>query len=41
MRDPDTPGGFKDNIACRAASSSATADDMADKVLMDVMRERV
>jgi hypothetical protein len=28
MRDPDTPGGFNDSMACRPASSSATAEDM-------------
>lgn len=28
IREPDTPGGFNDSIACKPASSSATADDM-------------
>lgn len=29
MRDPDTPGGFNNNMAWRPVSSSATGDDMA------------
>jgi hypothetical protein len=28
MREPDTPGGFNDSMACKPASSSATAEDM-------------
>lgn len=28
--EPDTPGGLRANMACRAASSSATTDDMAE-----------
>lgn len=31
MRVPETPGGFNDSIACRLASSSATAEDMLMK----------
>ena len=31
IRVPDTPGGFKDSIACKLASSSATAEDMLMK----------
>ena len=30
MRDPDTPGGFNDSIACKPASNSATAEDMVE-----------
>lgn len=28
IRLPDTPGGFNDSMACKPASSSATAEDM-------------
>lgn len=28
IREPDTPGGFINNMACRPASRSATADMM-------------
>jgi hypothetical protein len=35
MRDPVTPGGLKVSIAWRPASSSATADDMADEEVDD------
>jgi len=37
MREPDTPGGFKPSMACRPASSSATADMMI--VLFSVVDE--
>jgi hypothetical protein len=30
MREPDTPGGFNASMACKPASSSATAEDMID-----------
>ena len=30
MREPDTPGGFKDSIAWRPASKSATAEDIIE-----------
>lgn len=29
MREPDTPGGFRDSMPCKAVSNSATAEDMA------------
>jgi len=33
IRDPDTPGGFNDSMACKPASNSATAEDMANERL--------
>jgi hypothetical protein len=32
IREPDTPGGFNDSIACKPASSSATAEDMTEEM---------
>jgi hypothetical protein len=30
MREPDTPGGFNNSMACKPASKSATAEDMTE-----------
>jgi hypothetical protein len=35
IREPDTPGGFSDSMACKPASKSATAEDM-----MEMTRKR-
>ena len=31
IREPDTPGGFNDSMACKPASNSATAEDMTEE----------
>lgn len=34
--EPDTPGGLRASMAWRLASTSATADDMANSLLVNV-----
>ena len=38
IREPDTPGGFSDSMPCKAASRSATGEDITRRQNDDRMR---